>query len=314
LSARPGLLGMSGLQWRENLVWLLMCTPGLAWYLIFAYLPMPGIVIAFKDYRAADGILKSKWVGLENFNFLFKNSTIWQVTFNTVYNNLLFIVVGLVVALVLAFLLYEVRQHRASRFYPTVLLFPIFFSWVLVASIAYAFLSHQVGLVNSVLKSLGAQPVTWYVEPRYWRAILVLVDLWHGVGFGLVLYYTGLLGINPEIFEAAKVDGAGWWQRSLRISLPLVSPLIIINLILALGHIFSANFALFYLVPRQSGTLWPATRVLDTYVYQLLTSYTTPGQLEQAAGTGLYQSLVGLVLVLTANHIVRRIDRDKSLF
>lgn len=305
---------MSGLQWRENLHWLLMCAPGLVWYLIFAYLPMPGIVIAFKEYRAADGILKSKWVGLANFRFLFKNSTIWQVTFNTVFNNLLFIVIGLVVALALAFLLYEVRGHRASRLYPTVLLFPIFFSWVLVASIVYAFLSHQVGLLNTVLRSLGAQPVMWYVQPRYWRAILVLVNLWHGVGFSLVLYYTGLLGINPEILEAAKVDGAGWWQRSLRISLPLISPLIIINLILALGHIFSANFALFYLVPRQSGTLWPATRVLDTYVYQLLTSYATHGQMAQAAATGLYQSLVGLALVVTANYVVRRIDPDKSLF
>jgi putative aldouronate transport system permease protein len=217
-------------------------------------------------------------------------------------------------------LLYEIRDHHVTRYYPTVLIFPFFLSWVIISSMVYAFLSPSVGLVNGLLTRFGIEPVMWYFRPEYWRVILTIVNLWATVGYGVVIYYSGMLAINPEYFEAAMVDGASGWRRTWHITLPLLSPLIIINVLLAIGNMFRANFMLFYLVPRNSGPLLSTTDVLDTYVYRALTGASGGstmlggGAVGMAAAAGLYQALVGLVLVLVSNWIIRRLDRDKALF
>jgi len=294
---------------KSNISLIFMGLPAILWLFIFAYLPMVGIIIAFKRFRAVDGLFGSQWIGFENFRFMFLAGDMLRAVKNTLIMNFLFIFVGLAVSLFLALLLYEIREDGITKFYPTIMLFPIFLSWVIISSIVYAFLGQDIGFVNSFLVKIGLEPIKWYMEPKYWRAILLIVSLWQGAGYGMVLYYSGMLGINPEMFEAAKVDGANWLQKVFYITIPLVSPLIIINLILAVGGMFRSNFLLFYAVPKNSSMLLPATDVIDTFVYRA----TIQGILGQGAAAGLLQSVVGLVLVLLANWIVRKIDSEKAL-
>jgi putative aldouronate transport system permease protein len=296
---------------RKNAVFLLMAAPGLLLLFVFSYLPMFGIIIAFKDYRAAQGIFDSAWVGLKNFEFLFRSPAIGRITFNTIFLNGLFIITGTVAAITLALMLNEVRFKLAARTYQTVVFFPYFISWVIVGYFSFAMLNSDTGLVNNVLRSLGMKDVAWYSSPQYWPGILTAVNIWKGVGYGSVLYLAGMLGINQEYYEAAMLDGATKWQQIRYITLPFLVPIIAITTLLAIGRIFYADFGLFYYVTRDNSLLYSTTDVIDTYVFRALRVNADVGM---AAATGLYQSFVGFLLVVFSNWLVKRANPERALF
>jgi putative aldouronate transport system permease protein len=289
----------------------LMALPGVILLLVFAYAPMVGLVIAFKNYKFADGLWGSAWVGVDNFRFLFGADTALRVTRNTILMNSIFIVTGTVASLTIALLLNEVYTSRVSKYYQTLLFFPHFISWVIVSYFVFGFLNGDTGLVNQFLANFGVKPIGWYREAEYWPGILTATHLWNSVGFGSIVYLAGILGIDTSYFEAAKIDGATKWQQIRYITLPLLLPLVIILVLLSIGRIFNADFGLFYFVPRNTPQLYSTTDVIDTFVYRSLVQL---GDISMAAAAGFYQSVVGLVLVVLANWVVRRINRDYSLF
>lgn len=299
---------------------LLLMLPGVIHLLMIQYMPMFGVVIAFKDYKNRDGIFGSEWVGFENFKFLFGSNTAWNITFNTVFMNMLFIITGTVVALTLALLLNEIYASRLAQVYQFTLFIPFFIGAVIVGYIAYAILSNN-GFINHTLRAMGQEPVKFYLEPSYWRYILTSANLWMGVGFGTIIYLSGIIGINPEFFEAAELDGAGKLQQIWNITIPLIRYLIVIQMLLAVGKIFFANFGLFYLVPQvyKNGALLPVVDVIDTFVFRALYGGSMSGssgfvKIGMAAAAGLYQSVVGFLLVLGANLLVKKISPDQALF
>ncbi|WP_438351970.1 ABC transporter permease [Paenibacillus sp. FA6] len=295
---------------------LLMVLPGALWFLLFAYLPMFGTIIAFKEYRFhRDGfwasIVNSKWVGLDNFKFLFSTEDAFIITRNTLLYNIVFIFVGLALSVLLAVVLSEITNKKLSKLYQTGMFLPYFLSWVIVGYFTFSFLSSDRGLLNGLFESLGIGPVQWYTESKYWPFILVLVYLWKAVGYNSVVYLASIMGIDRSLYEAAMIDGANKLQQIRSITLPLLRPIITIMTLLAIGKIFYADFGLFYQVPRDSGTLYAVTNVIDTYVYRGLK---TTGEIGMSAAAGLYQSVVGFSLVMASNYIVRKFDKDNALF
>jgi putative aldouronate transport system permease protein len=298
---------------QQNGAFVLMALPGLALILVFAYLPLFGVIIAFKRYLPLRGIFDSPWVGFKNFAFLFGSDIAARITANTLILNALFIITSTAAALALAILINAVRlRHTAvATYYQLSFLLPHFISYVAVGFLAFTFLSADNGLINKILISLGMSPLRWYQTPEYWPAILIVVNLWKQAGFASLIYFAGLLAINPEYYEAAALDGASPWQQITQITLPLLLPLIVITTLLAIGRIFYADFGLFFHVTRNSSLLYPTTDVIDTYVFRALRE---TGDIGQAAAAGFYQSFVGFLLVIGANWMVRRIEPERALF
>jgi len=279
----------------------------------FKYLPMGGLVMAFKDYKPMMGIFASPWNGFENFMFFFRSSLIWLVTRNTLLYNLAFIVLTPIVSVTFAIMMYEIAKRFYIKVYQTVLFLPFFLSWVVVSIMLYAFLNTQSGLLNRLLMELfGMEAIRWYTRPELWPFIIVFMQLWKTVGYSTVIYYAGLMGIDPALYEAAEIDGAGRWQRTLRITIPMLSQLIVILAILGIGRIFFSDFGLFYQLPLQSGPLLPTTDVINYFTYRALVEIRDYGM---AAAVGLYQSVMGLVLVVATNLLARRLsDGEQGLF
>lgn len=297
---------------RHNRALLLMALPGIILLLLFNYLPMFGVLIAFQDYRPNQGLLGSEWVGFDNFRFLFGTGDAVRLTFRTIGYNALFIFANQVAALTLAVLLNEVRTRWFTRVYQTLYFIPFFISWVVAGYLSYALLNTEDGMINHMLMDVfGQRPVRWYGSPQYWPFILVVVNVWKNIGFYTIVYLAGIIAINPEYYEAARIDGANKWQEIRRITLPLLTPLITITTLLAVGRIMYADFGLFYHITRDTGQLLSTTDVLDTYVYRALR---TQGLISMPAAAGLYQSVVGFILVLAANWWVKRLDPDRALF
>ncbi|NQX58790.1 ABC transporter permease [Paenibacillus qinlingensis] len=295
---------------RKNRELLLLATPGILFELVIKYLPMIGLILAFKYFRYDQGILGSKWVGFKNFEFIFKSQDAWRIIRNTLLYNMSYIVLGTLAALVLSILLYEV-SGRMVKVYQTTLFLPYFISLVLVGYIAYGFLEHKSGYLNSFLSNIGLSPHKWYFETTPWLFILPVVAVWKSVGFSTLIYYAGIVGINTEYYEAAKLDGASRVQMIFRITLPLMKPLIIIVFILGLGNIFRGDFGLHYFVPNNVGANLATTDVIDTYVYRALAKL---GDINSGAAVGFLQSVVGLITIVSANAAVRRMDKDNALF
>jgi putative aldouronate transport system permease protein len=314
--AEPGLATRARKR-RTNLALLSMVIPGALVLLVFSYIPMPlGIIIAFKHIRYGNNffqtIFGSAWTGLKNFEFLFKTPDAWRITRNSIFYNAMFILLGNTASVAIAIALDGMRAKKAARFYQNVLFLPWFFSWVVISTLVFSFLSMDLGLFNKrLLPALGVAPVSWYTVPVYWPFILIFVNLWKYTGYGCVVYMAAIAGIDPNYFEASALDGAGRWQTIRHIMIPLISYVIVIQVLLAMGRIFFCDFGLFFNVPKNNGMLYRWTDVIDTYVYRALTNTQDMG-LASAAGT--YQALVGFVLVLGANTVVRRIDPEKSLF
>ncbi len=298
-------------DFHTNFALTTMALPGMLFLLVFAYLPMFGLVIAFKDYRFVDGILGSAWVGFDNFRFLFGTDAAWRITRNTLVMNSIFIVVGNIASLTIALLLNEIYTSRMSKYYQTMLFFPYFISWVIVSYFVFAFLNGEAGMANRMVVAAGGESISWYRSPEYWPFILALANLWNGVGFGSIIYLAGMLSIDTTYYEAAKIDGATKWHQIRYITLPLIMPLIIILVLLAIGRIFNADFGLFFFVPRDNPMLYSTTDVIDTFVYRSLVQL---GDISMAAAAGFYQSFVGFVMVILANWIVRRINPEDALF
>lgn len=295
---------------------IFMALPGLVWMIFFFYIPVFGNVVAFKDFKySPDGfmasLINSPWVGFDNFKFLFSSSNAYLITRNTVLYNIGFITIGLVCALFIAVVLSEIRSKKMIKIYQTTMLLPYFLSWVIIGYFVYAFLSPDKGLMNIIITSFGGTEINWYNEPKFWPLILIILGVWKGVGYNSIIYFAAIMGIDPSYYEAAMVDGASKWQQIKNVTLPQLIPLITILSILAVGNIFKADFGLFYNVTRYSGALYEVTSVLDTYIYNGLAN---TGDIGMASAAGLYQSVVGCVLLVSTNAIVRKFDDSSALF
>ena len=297
---------------RHNIPLYLMFLPGAIYLLINNYIPMAGLVIAFKQVNWNKGILKSPWVGFSNFEYLFKTKEAWNITRNTLGYNIIFIILGTVIAIAVAILLNEITSMMLKKTYQTVILLPYLISMVVVSYLVYAMPSSENGFVNlSILRPLGKQEISWYTESKYWPAILIIIYIWKTFGYNCILYYATLVGIDRGYYEAAVIDGASRWQQIRHITLPELVPTIITLTLMSIGKIFYSDFGLFYQVPMDSGPLYDVTNTIDTYVYRGLIRQNNVGM---SSAAGFYQSIIGFVLVLLANYAVRRISKENALF
>lgn len=301
---------------KQNKALLLMVLPGLIWLVLFSYIPMVGTVIAFKDFRISgngffDSLITSEWVGWENFKFLFGTSDAWVITRNTVAYNLTGLILGTVMSVAVAIIMSELTKKKIVKAYQTGMLFPYFLSWVVISYFVYAFLSTDKGLMNGLLQTFGKEPINWYAEPKYWPVIIIFLGVWKSLGYSSIIYYASIMGIDRTYYEAAMVDGASKFKQIMKVTIPLLMPLVTIMLILAVGGIIRSDFGLFYQVPRNSGALNDVTNVLDTYIYRGLTNN---GDLGMTTAAGLYQSVVGFILIVATNMIARRVDEDSALY
>ena len=292
------------------MLWL-MVLPSIVYLIVFNYIPMGGVVMAFQKLDLNKGIFTSPFVGFENFKFLFASSDAWVITRNTVLYNAAFIVLKLVLSVLLAVVIHEMRSKKLAKTTQTIIIMPHFLSIVVVSTIVFAFLSPTSGFINGVLKSHGMDTVNWYQQVPLWPFILTFVYLWMNVGYSSIMYVAVLSGISKDYYEAALIDGATKFQQFRYITLPQLRFIIAINMISSVGGIFRTGIGLFYTVPRQTGALFPVTQTLDTYIYNALQGTHNVGMTTAA---GLYQSVVGFILVLVANKIVSKIDNDCAMF
>ena len=299
-----------GIYVAKNIEFWLLCLPAIAYFLVFHYAPMFGAVIAFKDFNYTDGILGSDWVGLDNFKFFFYSQDAWRITRNSVGYSLIAMTLGTAVNIAVALLLYEITSKKAIKTYQTIMIFPHFMSWVIVGYITHILFSSDFGVLNRIIESLGGDKVSWYSNPSLWPFILPIVNIWKNVGMGCIMYYAALMGLDAEIYEAAKIDGANRWRQTISITIPSLIPMIIIMTILSVGQIFHNDFGLYYQIPRDIGVLYPTTDVIDTYIYRGLRT----GDVGITAAVGLFQSFVGFILVLLTNFIVKKIEPDHAMF
>lgn len=296
---------------RKQWPFYIMMMPGLIYLLINNYGPMFGMFIAFKQVDYSKGIWNSPWIGLKNFKYLFATKDALLITRNTILYNLVFILVGTIVGIIVGIFLSELRHTVETKFFQTVILLPYLLSWVICAYIGYAFLSKDSGLINHFLSGIGGQPVDWYNDASKWPVILVLVNLWKGLGYSAIIYMATIIGIDRSLYESAMVDGASKWEQIRFITLPLLRSTVIMLTIMSVGRMFYSDFGLFYQMPMNSGTLFSTTQTIDTYVYRALMQRNDIGM---SSAAGFYQSIVGFILVLTANQIVRRSSPDDAMF
>ena len=299
---------------RFSRIWpfYVMVLPGLIYLFINNYLPMFGIVIAFKKMNYTKGIFSSDWCGLDNFKFLFGTKDAWSITRNTICYNLTFFIIGTVIAIILAICMNEVQSKMASKTYQTLILLPYLMSWVVVGYLVFAFLSGENGFINkTVFASLGIKPINWYQDKTYWPFILIIVNTWKNVGYSMIIYYSSIVGISQDYYEAARIDGASKWKQIRYITLPLLKPTVITLFILNVGQVFRSDFGLFYQVTRNSGPLYEYTRTIDVYVYQALMKNADYGM---SSAASVYQSICGFILIIVANKIVRKYQKNSALF
>lgn len=296
---------------RENKILLLMLLPATIFTIIFSYIPMGGLVLAFKNYRYADGIFGSPWVGFQNFRFLILSGKLWPITRNTILYNLAFIVVGMVFQVGFAIILSEIKGRRFKSFAQSSMFLPHFISWVVVAAIAYNIFSFERGVLNNFVRSLNLDPINVYNNPDIWPFLLIFFKTWKGLGYGSVVYLAAITGIDQEMYEAADIDGANIWQKINHITIPSIIPTIMIMLLLALGGIFRGDFGLFYQLIGNNNILLPKTDIIDTFVFRSLMSSSDMGM---ASASGMYQSIVCFLTILFANHCVKKVDPDYALY
>lgn len=295
---------------KEDFSLFLMALPAGILLLLFCYLPMFGLIIAFKNYNVTDGILKSEWVGFKNFEFLFYTSDAFTITRNTVLYNVAFILLNMFLAVIFALLLNELRSRKTANTLQTIYMLPYFLSWAVVSIILSAFLDRSNGLVNHLFSNDG-KLVDWYQRKEIWPGLLIFVNAWKNAGYQTVLYLATISGISNTYYEAAVLDGATKWQQARYITIPHLRFILSISLITSMASIFRGDFGLFYTVTQNSGPIYPVTDVIDTYIYRALTKLANTGMTTAA---GLYQSVVGFVMVLVVNKIISKIDPDSAMF
>ena len=294
-----------------------MTVPAIVWFGLFCYLPLFGIFFAFKDFTPMPGrsllynlFVKSPWVGLRNFSYLFRNPQSLNILGNTLFYNAIFLVAGIVIPVFLAVILSEIHQKNFSGLVQMVLVLPYFLSWVIVGYCVYGFLATDQGQINSLLQVFGEEAVRWYQSPQYWRVILILVGIWKSCGYSLVIYLCSITAIDRTLYESASLDGATFWQKAWHITLPLLRPTIATIFILSIGSILNSDFGLFYQVPMDSGALQEVTQTLDVYVYKALMQQ---ANFSFSSAAAFLQSAVGCVLLIVSNLAIRKVDKDSAL-
>ncbi len=303
--------GIRRLQRKDNWQLFSLTIPGLILMILFNYLPMFGLVLAFKNYKASLGFFGSEWVGFKNFEFFFKSGIVERLLKNTLGMNLMFLAVNTVVTVILALFLYEIKNRIAIRVYQTVIFLPFVISWVAASYALYANLSDVNGIINGIMEFFGAEPVRWYITPEAWPTILLICYLWKQMGYGMIIYYGNLMAVDSSYYEAAQLDGANRVQMAWYISWPFIRPTVIMFTILTLGRVFSADFGLFYYMTKNSTMLYEATDVIDTYVYRALR---VNGNVGMSAAIGLMQSVIGLAILLLANKLAKKVDEEGAVF
>ena len=302
-------------NWRlvlsTNVPLFLMCIPCIVLIICFCYMPMAGTVLAFKNFKPKYGIFGSPWVGFKNFEFMFKNETFWAVLKNTLFYNIIFLVIGRTLPPILAIITSEVHNKKLARVYQTTMIMPHFLSYVVVSVIVLAILGADTGIMGHWYRSRGLEPIAFYSEPNYWYAILIIVRTWKTIGYDSIIYLGTITGISDEYYEADVIDGANRFQQIMHITVPFLKPMIIILAIMAVGSMFHASFDLFYQVPQNSGPLMKATNTIDVYVYNTLKN---SNNVAMSSAVALFQSLAGFILVVATNQIVRWVDKDLSMF
>lgn len=305
-------------SFKKTLFLTSMVLPGAIWFFLLRYLPMAGIILAFKNYKVYpknptfwNNLIHSSWAGFKNFEFLFATTDSWVYIRNTIGYNVLWIFLGLVIAVAFAIMLNEITQKFVAKTYQTLMFFPYFLSWVVASYFLLAFLDPTRGLIDHQLAASGLEKIDWYNTPKYWPFILTVCNLWKNIGYSSILYLAAITGIDTSQYEAAAIDGATKWQQIWYVTIPNLRPMICILLIMNVGKIFNSDFGLFYTVPLNSGSLFSATQVVDTYIYRVLTATNNIGM--STAG-GLLQNAVGFVCIMIANKVVKKIDEDSSLF
>lgn len=303
---------------KKTLLLLSMVTPGVVWLILLRYLPMLGIVIAFKDYKIytkdpslINNIMHSEWVGFKNFEFMFTTSDAWVMIRNTLGYNALWIVLGLVISVSFAIMLNEITNKFVAKTYQTLMFFPYFLSWVVASYFVLAFLDPTRGLLVHLQKSWGMEVTNWYNDAGPWPIILTISNLWKNVGYSTILYLAAITGIDASQYEAASIDGANKWQQIIYVTLPHIKTMIVILFIMNVGKIFNADFGLFWNVPMNSGPLFSVTQVIDTYVYRALMTTNSAGM---STAAGLVQNIIGFICLMGVNTVVRKVDEDSSLF
>lgn len=302
----------SRLKRREYLPYYFMALPGLIYLICNNYMPMFGVLLAFKRLDVTKGILGSDWIGLKNFEFLFKTKQTIAIIRNTIVYNVVFLLLGTALAVAMAIFLNEIRSKHLSKFYQSMILIPYLMSWVIASYLVYAFLAQDVGIVNnSIVKPMGGEVINWYMEKKYWPYILTFCYMWKNLGYMMIIYYSSIVGLSADYFEAASIDGATKWQQIRKITLPLIKPTVITMLILNLGRIVTSDFGLFYQIPKNSGALYGVTQTLDVYVYNALMKNS---DFAMSAAASVFQSIVGFAFVMITNAIVRKYNEESALF
>lgn len=305
--------GMKGFLYelKRNRVMFLMILPVILFTIVFSYLPMMGIILAFKRFNYTDGILGSPWAGWSNFKFLVSGGILWRITRNTVLYNIVFMVMDIVCQMAVAIMLNEIVQKWFKKLSQSLMFLPYFISFVLVQSISYGIFSYEYGLMNNLIKSMGMDPVNIYAEAGFWPFLLTFFHEWKGLGYGVVIYMAAITGISAEYYEAARVDGATKWKQIKFITVPLLKPTAITLFLFAVGKIMKGQFELFYQLVGKNGILYNVTDIIDTYVFRTITVSFDPGM---STAAGLYQSFFGFVLIMTINHVIKKIQPDYALF
>lgn len=308
-----GRLRMFGKELKKNRTLLLMLLPAVVIIFVFAYLPMGGMVLAFKQYNYRDGIWKSPWTEgiFDNFKFFFLSGKAFSVTANTFLYNICFIAVNTFLAVAFAVILSEANGKYFKKITQSSIFLPYFVSWVIVGTIAYNLLNYENGVVNGVLKMIGMEPVNLYANGPAWRILIVLFNAWKGVGYSMVVYMAAVIGVDAQLHESAKIDGANIFQRIRYITLPAIRPTIITMVLLDVSKVFRGNLDLFYQLIGKNGGLYDSTDVIDTFVFRSLLETSDIGM---AAAAGFYQSVLCFVTILVVNGIVRRVNADYALF
>lgn len=298
-------------DFRKNKIILFMLLPAVLYYFIFMYVPMAGIVIAFKRLDYGLGILGSDWVGLDNFKFFFLSGQAFNVTKNTFLYNLVFIVVNTTLQITVSIFLSEMKNKYVKKTSQTLMLMPYFISWVVVGAFIYNIFNYEFGALNTLLKSFGIQPMDVMGTVGAWKYILVFFSAWNGVGYGSIVYMAAITGIDKELYEASELDGANIFQQIRRITIPSIKPTIIIMILLNVGSIFRGNFSMFYQIIGNNGLLFNSTDVIDTFVFRSLMKTQEVGM---ASAAGLYQSVLCFAIIMITNGIIRRVDSEYALF
>lgn len=296
---------------RRNGTSYLLVLPAMAYTFIFGYMTYPYMVIAFQRFNYTKGIFHSEWVGFKNFEFFFRSNKALTVTFNTIYLNLLFIIFGTLMALAISLVLNELRKKLFVKISQSLMLFPNFISWIVISYVLYALFSMDMGIVNQMLNQFGMGSVNWYTDAKSWPAILTVMHVWKGAGMSAIIYLATITGIDETLYEAAEIDGANRWQMCLRITLPLMMPTVIILTMLSVGKIMYGDFGMIYALIGDNGTLYSTTDIIDTYVFRSLRQIGDPSE---AMAVGLFQSVIGFILVFGTNAITRRYFKDGALY